>query len=281
MSVALVVNADDLGLHADINRGIERANREGVVTSASFSVVGEAFDDGVETCARCPELDIGLHLTLIEECPLSPPESLGRLVGPDGRFLDDHSALVGRVLTGQISRQAVRREFEAQFAKLLDAGIQPSHVDAHQHVHLLPAIWPAVVGLAVEHGIPWVRVPRFHPVAVGAPSPKVVLMRSGLNALQRVRRASLSPLRSPDATPALGHSGHLTTDRILRGLGADRSGGVVELVAHPGVTSPSLSERYRWGYDWSGETDALVDPGLRTSLEREGYSLRTFADLAA
>lgn len=281
MSVALVVNADDLGLHADVNRGIERAHREGIVTSASFSVVGEAFDDGVATCYRCPELDIGLHLTLVEEHPLSPPESLGRLVGPDGRFLDDHSALLGHILTGRVTRAAVRNEFEAQFARLVNAGIRPSHVDAHQHIHLLPVIWPAIVGLAIEHGILWVRVPRFHPVAEGAPSRKVLLLRSGLNVLQRVRRISLSPLRSPDSMPALGHSGHLTTDRILRGLSASRRGGIMELVAHPGVTSESLLERYRWGYDWSGETEALTDPELRTSIEREGYLLRTFADLAA
>ena len=281
MSVALVVNADDLGLHADINRGIERAHREGIVTSASFSVVGEAFDNGVETCDRCPELDIGLHLTLVEERPLAPPEALGTLVGPDGRFLDDHRALVGRVLTGRVSGAEVRSEFEAQYAKLADAGIRPSHVNAHQHVHLLPVIWPAIVALAIEHDIPWVRVPAFHPVAAGASSRRMILMRSGLNVLQRVRRSSVSPLRTPDWTPALGHSGHLTTDRILRGLRASRHRGIMELVAHPGVTSETLPQRYRWGYDWIGETEALTDPELRTSLEREGYSLRTFSDLAA
>ena len=281
MSVALVVNADDLGLHADVNRGIERAHREGIVTSASFSVVGEAFDDGVETCDRCPELDIGLHLTLVEEHPLSPPESLGRLVGPDGRFLVDHSALVGCVLAGRVSGAAVRSEFEAQIARLLKAGIRPSHVDAHQHVHLLPVIWPAIVALAIEHRIRWVRVPLFHPVAAGAPNPKVLLMRSGLNVLQRVRRTSMSPLRSPDSTPALGHSGHLTTDRIMRGLSSSRQRGIMELIVHPGVTTESLRERYRWGYDWSGETEALTDPELRTTLGQEGYSLRTFADLGA
>jgi hypothetical protein len=55
----------------------------------------------------------------------------------------------------------------------------------------------------------------------------------------------------------------------------------MELVAHPGVTSESLRERYHWGYDWSGETDALTDPELRTELERVGYSLCTFAELGA
>ena len=296
----LIVNADDLGLHTDINRGIEKAHREGIVTSASFSVVGEAFEDGVATCARCPHLDIGLHLTLVEERPLSPAKSLGGLARADGRFPKDHSALVGRLLMGRVSGKAVRGEIEAQLAKLLEVGIRPSHLDAHQHVHLLPTIWPAVVELALENDIRWIRVPRYDPIGAGTPTPTLFMMRSGLNVLQSVRRASLRPLRSPDSTPALGHSGHLSTDRILRGLSTDRilrgqktdrilrgrrtekaGGGVAELVAHPGVTSRSLQERYRWGYDWSGETAALTDPELRTSLEREGYSLCTFADMAA
>ena len=278
----LIVNADDLGLHTDINRGIEKAHREGIVTSASFSVVAVAFEDGVATCARCPHLDIGLHLTLVEERPLSPAKSLGGLARSDGQFPKDPSALVGRVLTGQVSGKAVRRELEAQLAKLLEVGIQPSHLDAHKHVHLLPTIWPAVVELALENDIRWIRVPRFDPIGAGTPTPTLMVMRSGLNVLQSVRRASLRPLRSPDSTPALGHSGHLSTDRILRGLKTEKAGGgVAELVAHPGVTSRSLQERCPWGYDWSGETAALTDPELRNSLEREGYSLSTFADLAA
>ena len=176
----------------------------------------------------------------------------------------------------------MRREIEAQLAKLLEVGIRPSHLDAHQHVHLLPTIWPAVVELALENDIPWIRLPRYDPIGAGTPTPTLFMMRSGLNVLQTVRRASLQPLRSPDSTPALGHSGHLSTDRILRGLSTEKAGGgVAELVAHPGVTSRSLQGRYRWGYDWSGETAALTDPELRTSLEREGYSLCTFADLAA
>ena len=277
----LIVNADDLGLHEDINRGIETAHVDGIVTSASLSAVGEAFEHAITVCRTCPELDIGVHLTLVEEHPLTDPSALGGLVNKSGRFPESHTGLVARSLSGRVSRTAVRRELTAQVEKVLEAGIRPTHLDAHQHVHLLPGIWPVVVALAVEYGIPWLRMPRFSPIGVGAPSPVLAALRVGMNTLQGIRRSSLGTLRAPDATPALGLSGHLTTDAILAALHDAPQGSISELVTHPGVTTPSLEDRYRWGYDWSGETAALTDPTLRETLHGSGFALHSFSGVAA
>jgi hypothetical protein len=96
-----------------------------------------------------------------------------------------------------------------------------------------------------------------------------------------MRRATLRPLRSADATPALADSGHLTAEQIAHALALVPRGAVAELVAHPGATTPALQARYDWGYDWSGETAALRDPELRRAIEQDGFELRRFADLAA
>ncbi|MSR20776.1 MAG: ChbG/HpnK family deacetylase [Gemmatimonadetes bacterium] len=277
----LIVNADDLGLHPDIDRGIEAAHREGIVTSASISAVGSSFEQAVELCRRNPRLDVGVHLTLVGERPLTDPRRLGDLVTKDGRFVDSHPALVSRALTLRLDRGAVARELGAQVERVVDAGIRPTHLDGHQHVHLLPGVWPVVVELARKHGIRWVRVPAFVPVTAGHPGAAGLALRSGLNVLQRVRRGALGALRCADATPALGMSGHLTVDRILEGLAAVPDGAVAELVAHPGVTTPALRARYDWGYDWSGETAALSNPALREAIAARGFALRSFAELVA
>jgi predicted glycoside hydrolase/deacetylase ChbG (UPF0249 family) len=277
----LVVNADDLGLHADIDRGIEAAHREGIVTSASISAVGASFEQAVELCGRNPGLDIGVHLTLVGERPLTDASALGGLVTGDGRFVDSHPALVARALTTRLKPEAVRRELEAQIERVQRAGLRPSHLDGHQHVHLLPAVWPVVVELAHRHRIRWVRVPSFSPLSSGSPGPLGLVMRLGLNALQRVRRAALGGLRSADVTPALGQSGHLDPDGIARALSRVPRGAIAELVTHPGVTTAELQGRYDWGYDWSAETAALQSPELRRVIEREGFALRRFSDLAA
>ena len=277
----LIVTADDLGLHPDIDRGIEMAHRDGIVTSASISAVGASFENAVDVCRRHPRLDVGVHLTLVGERPLTDPAGLGDLVTRDGRFVEAHPALVARVLSLRLRGDAVRRELTAQIEKVRAAGIRPSHLDGHQHVHLLPRVWPVVVDLARAHGIGWVRVPAFEPLTGGGPEPVTLALRAGLNLQARIRRAALGPLRSADSTPALGESGHLTVQGIVRGLGALRSGAVAELVTHPGITTPELRARYDWGYDWSGETAALTDPSLREAIEHAGFELRRFADLAA
>jgi hypothetical protein len=109
----------------------------------------------------------------------------------------------------------------------------------------------------------------------------VVALRCGLNVLQRVRRRALGPLRAADATPALGLSGHLTVAAIVTGLATVPAGALAELVAHPGFTTPALQGRYDWGYDWTGETEALRDPELRLAVERAGFALRGFRPAAA
>ena len=277
----LVVNADDLGLHLDINRGIEMAHGDGIVRSASLSAAGDAFDAALELCRRNPELDVGVHLTLVEEQPLTDPGRLGRLVTAEGRFVSGYAALVPRMISGAVSEEAVRRELSAQVERVIEAGIRSSHLDGHQHVHLLPRVWPVVMDLARRHSIPWIRVPRFRPVSAGSPSFVVTALRCVMNVLQRRRKHSLSIGRSPDATPALGFSGHLTADRILRHLDRIPSGLVSELVTHPGVQSPELEASYDWGFDWDRETAALTDPSLGASLEEAGFRLTTFAELAS
>jgi predicted glycoside hydrolase/deacetylase ChbG (UPF0249 family) len=278
----LVVNADDLGLHADINRGIERAHTDGVVGSASISAVGEAFDDALELCRRNRSLDVGVHLTLVEERPLSDPRDLGRLVGSDGNFASGYGDLVPRVLSGAVSQAEVRRELTAQVERVVQAGLRPSHINGHQHVHLLPRVWPVVLELAHRFAIPWVRIPRFGPIASGSPSLVVTAFRLGLNLLQSWRRGGgLGPMRSPDCTPALGFAGHLSAERILRAVKDAPRGRIAELVTHPGVGSVELKARYGWGFDWSGETDALTDPSLLGSLEDAGFRLTTFSELVS
>jgi len=48
----LIVNADDLGWTAGVNRGIAEAHRNGIVTSASLLANGEAFAEAAELARK-------------------------------------------------------------------------------------------------------------------------------------------------------------------------------------------------------------------------------------
>jgi chitin disaccharide deacetylase len=83
----LIVTADDAGLHPGMTSGALAAHDAGIVTAVSVSANGRDFPGTVERLRERPELDIGVHLTLVGERPLSPPEQAGSLLGREGRLL--------------------------------------------------------------------------------------------------------------------------------------------------------------------------------------------------
>lgn len=114
----LIVNADDFGLSAGVNRGIIEAHERGIVTSASLMVrwpgAGEAAAYGREH----PKLSLGLHL------------DLGEWACRDGEW----AALYEVVAAGDAA--AVRDEASRQLAAFRGLfGRDPTHLDSHQHVH--------------------------------------------------------------------------------------------------------------------------------------------------
>src|SRR5215213_10035396 len=114
----LVVNADDLGLSAGINRGIFEAHERGIVTSASLMVRWPAVREGAAYARAHPRLGVGLHLDFAEWAIRD--EQWVRLYQVVD--LDDVRAV----------RREVERQIE-QFLHVMDA--PPTHLDSHQHVH--------------------------------------------------------------------------------------------------------------------------------------------------
>lgn len=261
----LVVNADDLGLHEDINRGIRKAHQEGIVTSASLVACGRAFDDALRVLRDCPGLGVGVHLTLIEESPLCKPERVASLLGENSRFHGSYRRFSERVFLGKIRVDELRNELDAQMRRVLEAGVHPSHLDSHQHVHVLSPVWQVVTELAGRYRVPFVRVPQFQNVWARARGPWEYVSRIGLNALSRVRRRHLGRLRTADFTSGLHLSGRLKTTDLLEALRALQPG-IGELIVHPGVNTPDLESHYRWGFDWSGELSALTSGEVQEAL---------------
>lgn len=276
----LVVNADDLGLHEDINRGIQKAHQEGIVTSASLVACGRAFEDALNVLRACPDLGVGIHLTLIEEAPLCRPERIPSLLNRSGRFHGSYRRFSERLFWGKIKAGELRRELEAQVRRVLEAGIRPSHLDSHQHIHLLPVVWQVATEFAGRYRIPFIRIPYFQPVWRRLRAPWEGVFRAGLNALSRVRRRQLDTLRAADFMAGLHVSGRLKESDLLSLLGALRPG-ICEVIVHPGVTTPALEGRYAWRFEWSGELSALTSAEVRSAVERFGVCLVNYRRLAA
>ncbi len=159
MGLKLIVNADDFGISGEVNEGIRLAHLNGVLTSTSIMPVGESFAEAVALSATLPELDIGIHLTLVGERPLLPADRIPTLVDENGRFHAHATVFMRRFLLGKIDRHEVHAELEAQVQKVLESGLDVSHLDTHQHLHALPPVLREVTSIAKQYGILRIRRP--------------------------------------------------------------------------------------------------------------------------
>ena len=156
----LIVHGDDFGLSHKVNQGILRAHCDGILTSTSVLANGAAFEEAMALSREVPTLDLGIHLTLTEEWPVLPRDAIASLVDTQGRFYNHAMTFIKRYISGQISVEEIRRELDAQVRKVLSHGVPVSHLDGHQHIHMLPAIRRITIELAKEYAIPAVRLPR-------------------------------------------------------------------------------------------------------------------------
>ena len=66
--IQLIVNGDDYGLCPQVNLGVIRAHREGILTSTSLLANGAAWEQACQLSRTCPRLSVGpvsyTHLTL-------------------------------------------------------------------------------------------------------------------------------------------------------------------------------------------------------------------------
>jgi predicted glycoside hydrolase/deacetylase ChbG (UPF0249 family) len=275
---ALVVTADDVGLHPGMTRGALESHDRGLVTAVSVVAGGAGLELAMEQLRDRPGLDAGAHLTLVGERPLSPPAEVPSLLGRDGAFLPHVRDFALRYVLGGIAAAEVEAELRRQIERLLAGGLTLAHLNSHQHLHVLPRVFEVVLRLAGEYRIPFVRIPR--EPAVHSLSGRVaeIAVLNGVGG--RARRRLPETVRSTDRTVGVMEAGRLTPERLSAILG-DVGEGISELVCHPGTGDRDLAAAYpSWGYGWDAETAALCDPRLPDLLRSRGIELTSFSRLS-
>ena len=276
----LIVNADDFGLHASVNRGIRDAHSGGIVTSTSLMAGGEAFDEAVAIAQACPDLGVGVHLTLVGARPVV--SAVASLVDGEGNFCASYPVFLRRYLQGIVKRAEVARELAAQIEKVTRAGIRPTHLDSHQHLHVVPGISAIVLDLARRFAIPAIRIPAEPLGFFGGLSFSVgrVAGRSGLTVLAGLfrRRALAAGLKTPDHFFGMLAGGQLN-ETALQNILQQLPAGTSEIMCHPGRPDAALARQYSWDYHWSDELAALCAPQTRRLLQENGVRLISFREL--
>lgn len=273
----LIVNADDFGIAAAVNRGIAEAFDRGIVTSASLMATGEAFAHAVALTRERPRLAVGVHLVLTEHAPLT--EAARAALAAQAGCLPVHVGLLARrLLAGKVPLRAVRAELDAQIRRVRDAGIAISHLDGHQHAHALPGVARVVADLAAEHGVRAVRYPaeRVRPYMLRTASG----MRRLLGQLALGAACALSPLerwRRTDEFVGFYFGGRLDEANLTALLASLPAGRTVELMCHPGHAD--MVPTPEWHYAWAAECAALTSPRVKALVAARGLELVSYRDL--
>lgn len=265
----IIINADDFGRHAEINRAVEEGLVHGCLRSATVMPGGAAFAGAIDIARRHEELGLGVHFTLVDGHPILPPEEIPSLVGSEGDFLPDHTALLKRYLKGGVNLEEVRRELAAQLQKIEATGIPISHVDSHQHMHTLPGIIDIVLDLAARAGIRAVRTPRT-PLFAGAFGGLGQLVgRLGLSTLARLAacKAHRRGLLTPDNFAGIV-AGEAVSEGGLLHLIAHLPQGTTEVMMHPGMKNDVLQEDSGWQHDFEAELAAILSPRVGEALRK-------------
>jgi predicted glycoside hydrolase/deacetylase ChbG (UPF0249 family) len=228
MKRTLIVNADDFGLSRGLDDGVVRAHREGILTSASLMVHQPAAAHAAQFAQT---IDLGLHL------------DLGEWVFRGGEWIQQYERVSLQ------DRVAVEREIRRQlglFEQL--TGMQPSHLNSHQHIHLQEPLRSVAKQIADEVGVPLRGIARgFHYCGAfygqsgrGFPCVDAISATSLVKLL-----ATLPP-------------------------------GITELGCHPG-NDDALDSVYC--VERSIEVATLCDPRVRRAIEDAGIRLATFREL--
>jgi chitin disaccharide deacetylase len=140
----LIVTADDFGLSTSVNRAVIQGHREGILTSASLMVNGDAFEEAVELGRENPRLGVGLHLTLCCGRATLPRERIPALVDEQGFFRGSAVSAGMKYFFSAEARSQLREEVLAQFERFAQTGLPLDHVNGHLHFHLHPTVFSII-----------------------------------------------------------------------------------------------------------------------------------------
>ncbi len=247
MPARLILNADDFGLTPGVNRAIAELYAAGALTSATLMARGAAFADAVATAHVYSGLGTGCHIVFTDGTPVSPPETIPSLLGPDRQaFRPSLRAFLLAAVAGRIHREELKREAVAQIRTLQSAGLHVTHLDTHKHTHILPQIAGPLLEAAVETGVPAIRNPFEAPWSLRLGHTRLLRLLSVAGS-RLLRRSFLAQpairsgaVRSTDGTLGISATGRLNEPTLRRILLALPDSGTWELVCHPGYNDRDL-----------------------------------------
>lgn len=264
-----------------MNRAVADAFRLGALNSASIVMNAAHVDEAVRLARENPALKVGVHLNVTRQrnqAPVAHPAQIPLLVDGDGRLRHGFVSLALLSFRRRLEAQRqVRVEMKAQIDKAVAAGIAPSHLDSHRHVHAIPALFEVVRELGREYGIPRVRVVNESFAATMRGSGVARSLFDGGAVKYLVLRAlfRLGKAESGTYFYSILHTTRLYGKNMGRILVPKRYG-AVEICTHPSVAAEdaragdeAFGDYLLFSPDRQREFEALLDRDLPARVVRQ------------
>lgn len=153
--IRVIINADDLG-NSKVSNDIIYLLKKGIITSATLIANGPVFEDVISRLSTSIRDRIGVHLNLTDHKPLTANANLEPLLDENGEFC---RKIFSIKFTAKV-KDAIFHEFCAQIDKIRSCGIKISHIDSHEHIHIIPGLFMVLKNVQKKYGIYKVRNTR-------------------------------------------------------------------------------------------------------------------------
>lgn len=257
----LIVNADDLGFSREINDAVADCLFRKRVTSVSLMAVGPVFTEASKLLHDLNRTDTGVHLCLTSElipCHQNRKE-IRSILDAKGRFHAGYTGLLPGYFTGKFDMRHVYIEFKAQINKVKTKDLNITHLDSHEHVHMLPGIFKVVMDLAEEFNIPYVRYTSEDPIVMlKRSSPRNVARYIALKLASMGVAPANKKVMTNDRFFGHFHSGNIDDD-VFCFLLDHMKDGVNEIAFHPAAATYSFTRLFPEYKNSAKELETLLE----------------------
>ncbi|QCE32659.1 ChbG/HpnK family deacetylase [Acetobacteraceae bacterium] len=270
----VLFSADDFGMSVEVNEAIEEAHRKGILSTASLMIAGPAVGDAIKRLTYLPDLNVGLHLVVIEgESLLHLPE----ITDEKGWFGDNGVTLGFKYFFKASARKALKKEITAQFQAFAKTGLRLDHANGHKHMHLHPLVGKYLISAGKEYGLNAVRVPN-EPLSVLGVKPR--LGATALQSWTKLLRFQLKQagMKTSDYCFGIEWSGHFTQER-LKFLLPRLPQGSSEIYFHPATGQNPRMKNLMPTYQPEEELKTLLNPETPNLLAENQIEIFHWHDL--
>lgn len=245
--------ADDYGLNETSSVRIKQCIDEGILNKVSVFPNFGPFDlEKIRNCKR-----ISLHLNLVEGKCMADAEKIDLIADKDGKLKHTFGGLFKLNLFRRKELEAqVYEEIKAQvlFWKNILPKDVPFCIDSHQHTHMIPAVFKALIKVLNDEKITpeYVRIPA-EPVLPYIKTPSLYFTYSPVNLIKQwllkslwLVNKSLAKKNQIQTSYFMGilFSGKMDEKRVSKILPkyirpAEKKGRDIEVLFHPGYLDES------------------------------------------